>query len=87
VIGYNKASKSLDNGAQYKYKLTSMVVHLGGSQHGGHYVACGEGGNGTMYEFDDCSVSWGLSAIDVFLGTLSQYGKLGRYFSTLSSTK
>ena len=40
----------------YKYKLVSMVIHLGGSQHGGHYIAVAEGGNGSMYEFDDCSV-------------------------------
>ncbi|KAF2358197.1 Peptidase C19 ubiquitin carboxyl-terminal hydrolase [Trinorchestia longiramus] len=40
----------------YTYRLVSMVVHLGGSQHGGHYIACAEGANRTMYEFDDCSV-------------------------------
>lgn len=49
-------SDNESDGALYKYRLVSMVVHLGGSQHGGHYIACAEGGNGTMYEFDDCSV-------------------------------
>ncbi|XP_018018195.1 ubiquitin carboxyl-terminal hydrolase 36 [Hyalella azteca] len=47
-----------------RYRLVSMVVHLGGSQHGGHYIACAEGGAGHMLEFDDCSVrSVGLQSV------------------------
>lgn len=44
-------------GGQYQYRLASMVIHLGGSQHGGHYTAIGEASSGTMFEFDDASVS------------------------------
>lgn len=41
----------------YQYRLTSMVIHIGGSQHGGHYTAVAESSSGTMFEFDDSSVS------------------------------
>ncbi|MPC94501.1 Ubiquitin carboxyl-terminal hydrolase 36 [Portunus trituberculatus] len=44
-------------GGGYQYRLTSMVIHLGGSQHGGHYTAVAEASNGAMFEFDDASVS------------------------------
>ncbi|XP_063606456.1 ubiquitin carboxyl-terminal hydrolase 36-like isoform X2 [Penaeus indicus] len=40
----------------YQYRLTSMVIHIGGSQHGGHYTAVAESSSGTMFEFDDSSV-------------------------------
>ncbi|KAK7074125.1 Ubiquitin carboxyl-terminal hydrolase 42, partial [Halocaridina rubra] len=43
-------------GGPYQYRLASMVIHLGGSQHGGHYTAVAEASNGTMFEFDDSSV-------------------------------
>ncbi|XP_045119386.1 LOW QUALITY PROTEIN: ubiquitin carboxyl-terminal hydrolase 36-like [Portunus trituberculatus] len=43
-------------GGGYQYRLTSMVIHLGGSQHGGHYTAVAEASNGAMFEFDDASV-------------------------------
>lgn len=45
-------------GGQYQYRLASMVIHLGGSLHGGHYTAIGEASSGTMFEFDDASVSF-----------------------------
>lgn len=56
-----ESKKNSHGDGMYKYRLVSMVVHLGGSQHGGHYIACAEGGNGSMFEFDDCSVSFELN--------------------------
>ncbi|KAB7493878.1 Ubiquitin carboxyl-terminal hydrolase 36 [Armadillidium nasatum] len=40
----------------YFYRLVSMVIHIGSSQHGGHYTAVAEASNNTMFEFDDASV-------------------------------
>ncbi|XP_076069127.1 ubiquitin specific peptidase 36 [Oratosquilla oratoria] len=55
VNGANKEPQGPEGGP-YQYKLVSMVIHLGGSQHGGHYTAVAEASNGTMFEFDDSSV-------------------------------
>ncbi|XP_071545185.1 uncharacterized protein [Panulirus ornatus] len=52
----NGANKHQSTGGPYQYRLASMVIHLGGSQHGGHYTAVAESSNGTMFEFDDSSV-------------------------------
>lgn len=53
----NGANKHQSAGGPYQYRLASMVIHLGGSQHGGHYTAVAEASSGTMFEFDDSSVS------------------------------
>lgn len=55
VNGQNK-NQSSEGGGPYQYRLASMVIHLGGSQHGGHYTAVAEASSGTMFEFDDSSV-------------------------------
>ena len=47
-----------DSGGPYQYKLVSMVIHIGSSQHGGHYTAIAQASNQLMYEFDDSSVSF-----------------------------
>ena len=47
-----KNSKSL----QCRYKLVSMVIHIGASLDRGHYIAVGEAG-GNMFQFDDENVS------------------------------
>ncbi|XP_045599891.2 ubiquitin carboxyl-terminal hydrolase 36 isoform X1 [Procambarus clarkii] len=52
----NGASKHQPGTGPYQYRLASMVIHLGGSQHGGHYTAVAEASSGTMFEFDDSSV-------------------------------
>ncbi|KAK8747902.1 hypothetical protein OTU49_016221 [Cherax quadricarinatus] len=52
----NGASKHQPGSGPYQYRLASMVIHLGGSQHGGHYTAVAEASSGTMFEFDDSSV-------------------------------
>ncbi|XP_042208968.1 ubiquitin carboxyl-terminal hydrolase 36-like isoform X2 [Homarus americanus] len=50
------ASKHQTGSGPYQYRLASMVIHLGGSQHGGHYTAVAEASSGTMFEYDDSSV-------------------------------
>ncbi|XP_068223261.1 ubiquitin carboxyl-terminal hydrolase 36-like [Palaemon carinicauda] len=55
VNGQNK-NQSSEGSGPYQYRLASMVIHLGGSQHGGHYTAVAEASSGTMFEFDDSSV-------------------------------
>lgn len=39
-----------------KYKLVSMITHVGPSPNCGHYTAIGEAANGQFYQFDDSSV-------------------------------
>ncbi|XP_053672969.1 ubiquitin carboxyl-terminal hydrolase 36 [Anopheles nili] len=43
-------------GAKLAYRLTSMVTHLGSTQHCGHYTAIGHTDAGGYYVFDDSSV-------------------------------
>lgn len=43
-----------------------MVIHIGSSQHGGHYTAVAEASNNTMFEFDDASVSLFYCIIDFY---------------------
>ncbi|XP_050707295.1 ubiquitin carboxyl-terminal hydrolase 36-like [Eriocheir sinensis] len=56
VNGCGGGKQGGGGGGPYQYRLTSMVIHLGGSQHGGHYTAVAEASNGSMFEFDDSSV-------------------------------
>jgi len=49
-------SKSGDYNQSCKYRLVSMVMHLGGSASGGHYTAIGYAPNGNFYSFDDSYV-------------------------------
>ena len=39
-----------------RYKLVSMITHVGPSPNCGHYTAIGEAGAGHLYQFDDSSV-------------------------------
>lgn len=43
-----------------KYKLVSMVTHIGHSVDCGHYTAIALAANGSYYQFDDSSVSFKL---------------------------
>jgi len=49
-------SECLSRRAPCSYKLTGVVVHIGSSQHSGHYVAYARSANGVWSLFDDCSV-------------------------------
>lgn len=49
-------SKASPPHEKYNYRLTSMVTHIGNSQHCGHYTAIGLSPNGSYYQFDDSSV-------------------------------
>lgn len=42
--------------SQLKYKLVSMITHVGSSPHCGHYTAIGCCQNGAFYQFDDAMV-------------------------------
>uniref|UniRef100_A0A182UCK9 Ubiquitin carboxyl-terminal hydrolase n=1 Tax=Anopheles melas TaxID=34690 RepID=A0A182UCK9_9DIPT len=44
------------NGGKLTYRLTSMVTHLGSTQHCGHYTAIGHTDAGGYHVFDDSSV-------------------------------
>lgn len=60
----NFITKSGDQNQGCKYKLVSMVTHLGGSASGGHYTAVGLAPNGIYYHFDDDRVNQGsLSSV------------------------
>ncbi|XP_058066113.1 LOW QUALITY PROTEIN: ubiquitin carboxyl-terminal hydrolase 36 [Anopheles bellator] len=43
-------------GGKLTYRLTSMVTHLGSTQHCGHYTAIGQTDGGAYHVFDDSSV-------------------------------
>ncbi|XP_052861656.1 ubiquitin carboxyl-terminal hydrolase 36 [Anopheles cruzii] len=43
-------------GGKLIYRLTSMVTHLGSTQHCGHYTAIGQTDGGAYHVFDDSSV-------------------------------
>lgn len=49
-------SECLSRRAPCSYKLTGVVVHIGSSQHSGHYVAYARSANGVWSLFDDSSV-------------------------------
>jgi len=44
------------SGLNFKYRLVSLITHVGPSPNCGHYTAIGEAPNGTYYRFDDSSV-------------------------------
>lgn len=50
-----------------KYRLVSMVTHMGHSANCGHYTAIALAANGFYYQFDDSSVSMLMSLL---FGTL-----------------
>ncbi|CAL4115866.1 unnamed protein product, partial [Meganyctiphanes norvegica] len=56
VNGHQKLSAGSGATGPYQYRLAAMVIHLGGSQHGGHYTAVAEASTGTMFEYDDSTV-------------------------------
>jgi len=41
----------------FRYRLVSLITHVGPSPNCGHYTAIGEAPNGTYYRFDDSSVN------------------------------
>eukprot|EP00756_Hemistasia_phaeocysticola_P009931 Hpha_TRINITY_DN14971_c4_g4::TRINITY_DN14971_c4_g4_i1::g.143945::m.143945/K11855/USP36_42; ubiquitin carboxyl-terminal hydrolase 36/42 len=49
-------TECLSRRAPCTYKLFGVIVHIGSSQHSGHYVAYARGANGVWSLFDDCSV-------------------------------
>jgi len=44
------------NGAEFQYKLVSMITHVGPSPNCGHYTAIGEAAGGQFFQFDDSAV-------------------------------
>ena len=49
-----------------KYKLVSMITHMGQSVNCGHYTAIALAANGSYYQFDDSSVSFTLIFINLW---------------------
>ena len=48
---------SASAGLKFKYRLVSLIDHVGPSTNCGHYTAIGEAPNGSYYRFDDSSVN------------------------------
>ena len=51
---YNRWASS--SGLSFKYRLVSLITHVGPSPNCGHYTAIGEAPNGTYYKFNDRTV-------------------------------
>lgn len=57
-------------GQPLKYRLVSLVLHMGSSVNCGHYTAVAQTANRQWYQFDDSSVRHTFESINIHLYTI-----------------